>query len=328
MVATAVQARGSRHLTARREESGGSAFAKMPRSPAHREDLLREAIVYDVVRERCPGTATRVPGHARWNPTTDQLEMEALPAGNLADCVAASGRLEPAVAAAVGNAIGELHAEGTDPVPDAPPSDWLRGGVGIARPTPQRVRLLSAGGIELMKMLQRSEGLQARLRSLTPPTSDALVHGDLRWENVLASPAPEPLVWLVDWEMGGAGERAWDVGCFAAACISAWLCSIPDVPGLGPDRLAQEATLPMDALYPGLKAFWTAYHEAAPGAHTDVWAERCAQLAAVRLVYAGFECTLADASLQPLPVAHLQVATHVLQDPARAAHELLGMPRR
>ena len=27
--------------------------------------------------------------------------------------------------------------------------------------------------------------------------------------------------------MGGAGERAWDAGCFAAACVSAWLCSIP-----------------------------------------------------------------------------------------------------
>ena len=82
----------------------------------------------------------------------------------------------------------------------------------------------------------------------------------------------------------------------------------------------------MEALALGLNAFWTAYFEASPGTHTDAWVERCTQLAAVRLVYAGFECTQFDVDLQPSPVAHLQVAAHMLEDPARAAHELLGMP--
>jgi Phosphotransferase enzyme family len=211
-------------------------------------------------------------------------------------------------------------------VPGAPRSDWLRGGVGIARPTPGRLRMLSAGGIELLKLLQRSRGLQEGLSAIAPPAGDALVHGDLRWENLLVTPAPEPRVWLVDWEMGGAGERAWDAGCFAAACVSAWLCSIPGVPGVPPDRLAAEAALPLDALAPGLAAFWTGYRRTGPESHSEAWAGRCAQLAAVRLVYRGFECTALDVDLQPTPVAHLQVAAHVLDDPVRAAHELLGMP--
>jgi hypothetical protein len=202
----------------------------------------------------------------------------------------------------------------------------LQGGVGIARPTPRRLRLLSAGGIELLKALQRSDELQARLSALAPPTGDALVHGDLRWENVLVAPGAEPLVWLVDWEMGGAGEPAWDAGCFAAACLSAWLCSIPSVPGLAPVQLMTEAALPMEALALGLNAFWSAYREAAPGTDTEAWGERCTQLAAVRLVYSAFECTQFDVGLQPTPIAHLQVAAHMLEDPGRAAHELLGMP--
>ncbi len=323
---TVVVPRLSRHLTARRDRSAGAAFAKAPRSPADREELLHEAAVYEVLGDRCPATAARVPRDVRWNPDADELEMEAVPAANLVDRVAGCGALEPAVAAEVGRAVGELHAEGADPRPDDPRSDWLQGGVGIARPTPRRLRLLSAGGIELLKALQRSDELQARLWALAPPAGDALVHGDLRWENVLVAPGTEAKVWLVDWEMGGAGERAWDVACFSAACVSAWLCSIPSVPSLGPDQLAAEAALPMDVLALGLSAFWTAYREAAQGTHAKSWVERCAQLAAVRLVYRGFESTQFDVGLEPAPVAHLQVAARILEDPVRSAHELLGMP--
>ena len=220
------------------------------------------------------------------------------------------------MAAAVGHAIGEFHAEGGGSR-TLRPSVGLVGGRARRRPPhPGASPRLTTGGIALIKLLQRSRGLEARLRALAPPAGGALVHGDLRWENVLVEPGTEPAVWLVDWEMGGAGEQAWDTGCFAAACVSAWLCSIPAVPGMAPDQLAAEAGLPMDTLALGLDAFWTAYRDVAPGTGTDAWAERCTQLTAVRLVYRGFECTQYDVDLEPLPVAHLQVAAHMLDDPS------------
>jgi aminoglycoside phosphotransferase (APT) family kinase protein len=252
--------------------------------------------------------------------------MEVVPAANLAERVAACGCLEPTVAAAVGRVVGELHAEASGLGPTGPRSDWLRGGLGIARPTPGRLRELTAGGVALTKLLQRSGGLEARLQALAAPAGGTLIHGDLRWENVLVEPGVEPRIRLVDWELGGDGEPAWDAGCFAAACISEWLCSIPAVPGIPPDRLTAEAALPMDALSPGLAAFWAAYRDIAPDARTDAWAERCAQLAAVFLVHRGFECTQHDVALEPVPVAHLQVAAHMLDDPLRAGRELLAMP--
>jgi hypothetical protein len=132
-------------------------------------------------------------------------------------------------------------------------------------------------------------------------------------------------VWLVDWEMGGSGERAWDVGCFAASGVSAWLSSIPAVPDVAPARLVAEAGLPMDAILPGLAAFWAAYRGAAPRAPTDAWAMRCAQLAAVRVVHLAFDRSAREADLHPLAVVHLQVATHILADPGHAGRELLGM---
>ena len=155
------------------------------------------------------------------------------------------------MAAAVGRAVGEFHAEARDPGDEAPPSLWLRNGVDFDRPGPTHLRLLSGGGLKLLEALQRSDALLSRLSALAPPAGDQLVHGDLRWENVLVAPGPAPQVWLVDWEMGGAGEHAWDAGCVAAAAVSAWLQSLPNVPGVPPDRLGAEAAIPMEALTPG-----------------------------------------------------------------------------
>ena len=293
--------------------------------PGQRAYLLREAAVYDIVRARCPATAPRLPREVRWNADADELEMEAVPAEDLRTHVAAAGVLEPTVAAAVGRAVGEFHAEATDPGDDAPPSLWLRNGVDVDRPGPGHLRLLSGGGLKLLEALQRSEALLSRLSNLAAPAGDGLVHGDLRWENVLVAPGPAPAVWLVDWEMGGAGEHAWDAGCVAAAAVSAWLQSIPDVPGVPPDRLAAEAAIPIEALTAGLHVLWSAYRAAAPDSGSDAWAERCAQLAAVRLVHLAFESTVYDLGLRPSAVAHLQVASNILVDPARAGRELLGL---
>jgi len=315
----------SRHRTDRRGAPGRRTFVKAARGPAHREDLLREAAVYDAVRDRCPATAARLPRDVRWNADADELEMEAVPAEDLGTLVAASGVLDALAAAQVGRAIGEFHAEAGDPGHDAPPSLWLRGGIGVDRPGTAHLRLFSAGGLKLLEALQRSDELQSGLATVAQPGGDQLVHGDLRWENVLVAADPAPRVWLVDWEMGGAGEHAWDAGCFAASAVSTWLSSIPNVPGAPPDRLAAEAAIPMDELAPGLDVFWSAYRAAVPDGGTDAWAERCTQLAAVRLVHMGFESTEFDTGLRPSAVAHLQVASNILANPARAGRDLLRL---
>jgi hypothetical protein len=294
--------------------------------PDDRRELQREADVYAVVRDRCPAAAAHLPRDVRWDGAAGTLEMEPIPAGDLGDLAERDGLLEPAVAGEVGRVVGELHAEAGRLGDDAPASVWLGGGIGVDRPTPTDIGLLSGGGLAVLKALQRSRELQAQLAALAPPGAGDLVHGDLRWENVLVAPvAPSPGVWLVDWEMGGSGERAWDVGCFAASGVSAWLSSIPTVPGVAPSRLVAEAGLPMDAILPGLAAFWTAYCAAGPHLPADAWTRRCAQLAAVRIVHLAFFRSWREVGLHPLAVAHLQVALHILADPGRAGRELLGM---
>lgn len=300
-------------------------FVKAARSPAHRADLIREASVYGLVRERCPAMHPLLPEGVRWDPDADELQMEDIDAGDLADLVTTSGSLDPTVAAEVGRAVGVLHAEAGPPGDDAPRSPWLRGGIGVHRPGPDHLRAFSAGGLKLLEALQRSDALRSRLADLAEPSGDEFVHGDLRWENILVADSAAPRVWLVDWEMGGAGEHAWDVGCVLAAGVSAWLSSIPVAPGVPPDRLASEAAVPIESLEAGVNAFWSAYRETSPP-RADGWAERCVQLAAVRLVHLGFESTELDVGLRPSAVAHLQVASNILRDPWRAGRDLRGLP--
>jgi hypothetical protein len=315
----------TRHRTTQRGAPGRRTFVKSPRSPDHRAYLLQEATVYRLVRDQCPATAGRLPDGVRWNADADELEMAAVPAEDLASRVSAAGVLEPVVAAAVGRAVGEFHGEAGDPGDEAPASLWLTGGIGVDRPGLDHFRRSSAGGLKLLEALQRSHALP-RLAGLAPPVRDGMVHGDLRWENLLVARDLAPRVWLVDWEMGGAGEHAWDAACVAAAAVSAWLSSMPQIPGVPPDRLMAEADIPMGALGPGLEAFWSAYRAALPGARGDAWAERCAQLAAVRLIHLGFEWADLDMGVRPSAVAHLQVASNILGDPLRAGSDLLRIP--
>ena len=253
--------------------------------------------------------------------------MEALPGGDLVDAVGSAGVLAADVAADLGRAVAGLHVEGRGLDGDVPSSGWAAGGIDWHRPGPAHLRVLSGAGIELLETLQRSQALCAHLARIGRPRDpDTLIHGDLRWENVIvAAQGPPPMVWLVNWEFAGRGESAWDVACVLAAGVGGWLSTIPQVPGIPPGRLVDEASLPIDAIRPGLAAFWTAYLEGARPPQGDAWFERCLQLVAARLVHQAFEATDREEHLHAAPVAHLQVALNVLEQPARAPDELLGI---
>ncbi len=102
-----------------------------------------------------------------------------------------------------------------------------------------------------------------------------LVHGDLRWSNVLVTDETEPRVWLLDWELACLGDPAWDVGSVFGDIVSTVTLSSggSDIP-----RQASEAARP----------FLTGYREVA-GMGRAAWAGFLGQsirLAGVRLIQA------------------------------------------
>lgn len=97
---------------------------------------------------------------------------------------------------------------------------------------------LGEGAVSLLESWHRDAGLVDALARLGGPSRSArsrtsLVHGDLTADNVIVSfrDHDQPSVAIVDWELAGAGDPAWDVACVEADLVSRWLCTARPRPG-------------------------------------------------------------------------------------------------
>ena len=89
---------------------------------------------------------------------------------------------------------------------------------------------------------------------------DSLIHGDMKWDNVLVFPTPAGLDFrIVDWEMADCGDAGWDVGAVLQSFFSVWIMSMPIGSGLPPEAYIGMASQPLEAMRPVLKAFWQSY---------------------------------------------------------------------
>src|SRR5204863_8639508 len=162
------------------------------------------------------------------------------------------------------------------------------------RPNLDTLRNLSAAAVELTRIVQRSDDLCAALDALLsdrPPAS--VIHGDVRWANCVALHGGSrrwTRLQLIDWELCGAGDPAFDVGAFLGEYLRAWLQSIPIEDPRDPARLLAHARLPLRRMRPALQAFWTAYvlHRQR-AAELGALLQRSMRFAALRLLGAALE---------------------------------------
>ena len=125
---------------------------------------------------------------------------------------------------------------------------------------------------------------------------------------------------LVDWELAGRGDPAFDVGSVLAEYLRVWVGSIPIVEPVDPGRLVARARHPLASMRPAIHAFWSAYRSAHP-----VALRRVVELGAVRLLQTAVE----RAQGLSFPSAHVvtlvQLADNMLRRPDDAAAALLGL---
>ena len=157
---------------------------------------------------------------------------------------------------------------------------------------------------------------------------DCLIHGDMKWDNILVFPASaaHPDFRIVDWEMADVGDAAWDVGAVLQSFLTAWILSMPHAGGLAPEQYVTLAGQPIEALRPVMRAFWRAYAAVRgySAAEAPVRLERCLRFAAARMVWAAVEHRLYASQLDAAITALLQVSLNILQDPRRAVAELIN----
>lgn len=216
----------------------------------------------------------------------------------------------------LGATLARLHRDGDPGGGPAEPPWALR----IHRPPVEALRELHPSSVELTRVIQADPGLGAALDELRADWSaTALAHNDLKWDNVLASPAESPQgarLWLADWEHAGPGDPMWDVGCAVAGYLAWWIHSM-DVPaGAGPSH----AHSPLEPLVPAITGLWDAYRAARPAGRDDL--ERAVRLAGARLLLTAHEGTESGGAVDGHRVLLVQVAANLLQDPGEGVATL------
>jgi hypothetical protein len=243
----------------------------------------------------------------------------------------ARGRFSAALACAAGRALASVHRLAPDavgPRPDGLDPTWP---LSWHRPQLTRLFELSAAGIALLRMAQGSHALCEELDEMRESwRTEAVVHGDARWDNWIALPAApgrsRDRLLLLDWELAGPGDPCLDVGAFFAEYLQAWVGSIPIVDSRDPGLMSHLASRPLDRMQPAIREFWRAYVTASGEHAKHRPLVRAVRFAGVRLLQAAVERADRASELRARTVAVMQLGLNVLQRPADAAGRLLGLP--
>jgi Ser/Thr protein kinase RdoA (MazF antagonist) len=233
------------------------------------------------------------------------------------------GRFPLIPARVLGRVLAALHGLVAD-VPRGADPIW---GLQLPEPPLALVLELSAGAQDLLARIQASDFICGRLAELRDAGHrDALVHGDLRWENCLALPAAgarrRTRVLLVDWELAGRADPAFDVGSVLAEYLRVWVGSVPIVEAVDPGRFAHRARHPLAVMRPAVRAFWATYRSLHP---RPPELRRVMELTAVRLLQTAIERSQGLAAATAHVVTLVQLADNLLRAPEDAALGLLGL---
>ncbi len=293
--------------------------------------LKREAACYELARD-VPALSRLMPRLIRYDESRHTLVLELLPeAESLLAYHARNKGFPVEVGRMLGEGLGVYHSQAGALLENDKLKSLLQ------RYTPVILTLSRGGhaalghfgrfGPAISALLQQHKDFEALLDALGAEWRfDSLIHGDMKWDNVLVFPAGEGLDFrIADWEMADFGDAAWDVGAVLQSFLSAWIMSMPIVGGAPPETYVGMAAQPLEAMRPVLKAFWRTY-AATRGIEEALQKrelERCMRFGAARMVWAAIEQRLYVSQVDPIAAALLQVSLNVLKDPPRAVRDFL-----
>jgi Phosphotransferase enzyme family len=308
---------------------GPSYLVKQGVDPERRTTLLREAALYRAFSSRGAQPMRRFTVRSfgydeREHVLVLELFVDALDFRQAAD---PGGALSRALASSLGSALATLHCDG--PGADCPDDLSAREAcwaLAIHRPDLGMLGRISAGNMRLLSIIQEADDVGRALEELQAKwTPSAWIHGDIRWANCLRV-SPRSGFKLVDWELAGRGDPAWDIGAVLSEHLHAWLHSIPITSRATLSRLAPSSERRLLRSRTSLRHFWSAYaRRARIDRHTAAdRLRRAAGFAGARLLQAAYEQMQGAIELTPTVIGLLQLGSNVLRRQEESLTELCG----
>jgi hypothetical protein len=191
-------------------------------------------------------------------------------------------------------------------------------------------RNLSGGIHQMLGMVRQFRQFGEALDSLRSGwRSDAVIHGDIRWDNCILCPTSNGHLGLriVDWEMADWGDSCWDVAGILSAYLSFWVQSLPGQGMADPGALVAQARYPVERMQPAIQAFWRIYARCreTSGHEARDLLRRTVLYTGARTIQTAFEMLQGAPAANSGTVLLLQFSMNVLANPDEAARELLGI---
>lgn len=318
------------HVHRVQTRTGPGFLIKQPATDDAVWTIANEASVYHRLTTALGAMRAFVPGFLGYDPDEQLLVLELLADAQDLRAVHTTGAFSPHAASLVGRALGTLHRETTIDGATVEPDDaaWI---LWIDRPDARVFRDVSAAGLELIRIVQGTEGFAEALDALRSRwLRTSLIHGDLKWDNCLVCgdrADGEPEVRLIDWESAAPGDAGWDIGSALSQYLSCWIFSIPVTGADPPERFPELAQFPLATMKPAMAACWAAYADERgfdPESAADELI-RATSYAGARLVQTAFEALQMMQQLTSATVLHLQLALNILLRPGDAATQLMGI---
>jgi hypothetical protein len=306
------------------------------------ETVRREASCYLLARDdpRFAELGGLLPRFVDFDAASSVLVLELLPSDEtLGDYHRRLGHFPLEMAHALGAMLGGYHRDAAAQRADAPGArvfpqavPWI---LNVVNHNPSHIGTVSGGCQEVVRILAHHPEYGAALDSVRAGwRAEALVHGDMKWENCVVVPPDvpggTPGLRIVDWELADFGDPCWDVGSLFQAYLSFWIMSIQGADQAPPQSLPSLARFPLEQMQPAMRAFWDSYVHTLGAAPPDAEERlrRSVLYAAARMIQTVWEYSAAAPSLSPNLLAILQVAMNVLLRPDDAVRQLLGINAR
>jgi aminoglycoside phosphotransferase (APT) family kinase protein len=296
--------------------------------------VVREAAVLELLHGAADGggLAAFLPTVLVADRTGECLVLESAPGARDLRRHHAHGRFSRALARETGRALADLHAISPGALEGMRAGGDRGSEVRVHDPDLEAVHSMSPAAKELTRFIQGFDDLCSALdRIAVSSRAHAVIHGDIRWDNLLAIPAAGSRRWtrlaLIDWELCEIGDPAVDVGAFLGEYLRAWAQSVPVADPLDPGRLLDHAGVPLRRMRPALRAFWEAYARRArtPADELAGVLLRAMDLAAVRLLTAALEEAQARDELRARVLCLVPLSRNLLCRRGEECARLLGL---
>jgi hypothetical protein len=204
----------------------------------------------------------------------------------------------------------------------------------IVRPGPFLLTRISPANLELLKLIQKYPDLLEFLEYIyTDWKTQTLIHGDMKWDNVILRQPDNPDLFqmkIVDWELAGLGDPAWDIAGVFHDFISFWIFSLPITGNEKPEQLVSSAEYPLQGMKRAIRSFWKGYVTNAEltNKQSNELLLRSTRYCAARIIQKAYEAHQSSTELSNTAVYMVQTSLNIMYNVEDAVVHLFGIPFR